>query len=81
LASTDTVETVAVIIADDRLVDYIIHNASAWHEAKLDYVRSEGGVQLMFRGNRDSLYVGDSDSPFEFTETYVVGRDGFTRTN
>ena len=74
LASTDVVETIAVLIGGGKLIDYKIHNASAWHEVKLEDGEQSGSIELVFHCCHE--YAPDAEF---FTERFSISPEGFQR--
>jgi hypothetical protein len=68
------VESVALLMGARSLVDYVIHNQSDWHQAKLEDGDRDGQLDVVYHCRTGSY--GDKRL---FTERYTIQADGFQR--
>lgn len=68
------VESVALLMAAERLVDYVIHNESDWHEARIESDGPGGKLALVYHCRK-----GSYDDKRFYTERYAVSADGLAR--
>jgi hypothetical protein len=67
-------ESVVLLFAADRLVDYVIHNASERHEVKLEDADRDGQLDVVYHCQDGMFKNGE-----QFTERYSIRNDGFQR--
>ena len=71
--SHDMVQSIAVLTAGGKLVDYVIHNESAWHEVKVEDA-GNGTVDLVYHCRNEFVR-----RPNSFTERFAISPEGFHR--
>ena len=70
------IESVALLMAAERMVDYVIHNESDWHEARIESDGPDGKLAIVYHCRK-----GSYDDKRIYTERYAISADGLERVD
>jgi hypothetical protein len=66
------VESIALLVAPNRLVDYLIHNESDWHQARIEAPGPGEKLAIVYHCRK-----GSYSDKYTYTERFGIAADGF----